>query len=94
MNIDDVTEKVERLKFHVGALYGAINWGFPDGYIRDHQYGGIDSHSHEYPLKPIASGIDDVMACFDALQEAIGLQKGDEPRHRAFLTWKLSRPED
>jgi hypothetical protein len=89
MNIEDVAEKVEQLKFYTGALHGKISWAFPDGYTRDHKYGGINPHSHEYPLHAIAGGIDDIMACFDALQEAIGLDRNDVPRHRAFLRGEL-----
>jgi len=39
-------------------------------------------------LYSIAKRIDDVLESFDALQKALGLPKGDTPRHERFLKGK------
>lgn len=36
-------------------------------------------------LKIVTDSIDNVLGSYDHLQEALGLEPGDEPRHRKFL---------
>jgi hypothetical protein len=74
--------KVAQLKKHAGRLIGAIESQLENDSPGDFD-GGTTFRNHR--LETVAKVIDDVLASFDALQKGLGLDPGDEPRHRKFL---------
>lgn len=74
-----------QLVHYAGELLGVIDGELPAG-ARPRGSGCAT----DYPLKPIKDAIDNVLACFDALQTCMG---ETHPRHEAFLKGRCERCE-
>jgi len=82
MTKQEYDSKVAQLKNYAAQLLYVIQSQLendsPDDFVDGYKF-------NNRRLKIVTDSIDNVLGSYDLLQEGLGLEPGDEPRHRKFL---------